>query len=89
MSNVRQFPVPHLAGEAFCISCNHAWAGVAPSGTVNLECPKCHRHTGHFKFEAGPPEGTMVRTCNCGNQLFYLTPEGHLCPNCGVYQRYD
>jgi exosome complex RNA-binding protein Csl4 len=25
----------------------------------------------------------------CGNQLFYIRPEGHMCPNCGIYQSYD
>lgn len=26
---------------------------------------------------------------DCGNQLFYLTQEGHLYANCGTYQRYE
>jgi hypothetical protein len=36
----------------------------------------------------GLPDGTMVRTCDCGNQLFNITPDGHFCPNCGEYQSY-
>lgn len=43
---------------------------------------------GKWKFEFAPSEGQMVRECNCGNQLFYLTPDGHLCANCGIYQAY-
>ena len=44
---------------------------------------------GKWRFEFQPAPGQMVRECNCGNQLFYLTTDGHLCANCGVYQRYD
>lgn len=76
----------HGCGEAFCIACGHTWIGVAPTGTVHLECPGCGAHKGRWKFEFYPTE--LVRTCNCGNQLFYLTPEGHLCANCGMYQSY-
>jgi hypothetical protein len=76
-------------GEAFCLSCGHDWVGTAPVGTVNLECPGCGRHVGRFRFGFCPPEGSLVRECNCGNQLFYLTPEGHLCASCGTYQTYD
>jgi len=78
----------HGAGEAFCLSCNHTWAAVAPTGTQAFECPACHRHTGHWRFEFYPAAGQQVRECDCGNQLFYLTPEGHLCASCGIYQRY-
>jgi len=78
----------HGAGEAFCLSCNHTWAAVAPTGTQAFECPDCHRHTGHWRFEFYPAAGQQVRECDCGNQLFYLTPEGHLCASCGIYQRY-
>ena len=76
------------SGEAFCIACGHEWAGVAPTGTTTLECPACHAHKGKWKFEFYPAEGQMIRVCNCGNRLFYLTPDGHLCANCGIYQRY-
>jgi hypothetical protein len=78
----------HGHGEAFCLACDHVWVAVAPTGLTALECPNCHRHAGHWKFEFQPAAGQMVRECNCGNQLFYLTPDGHLCANCGVYQRY-
>lgn len=81
-------PEPHGSGEAFCIGCSHTWVAVAPVGTVDLQCPKCLCHKGKWKFEFFPSEGQMVRVCNCGNQLFYLTPDGHLCANCGTYQEY-
>lgn len=75
-------------GEAFCIACGHTWRAVAPTGTVDLECPACRTMKGKWRFEFRPAPGQMVRVCNCGNQLFYLTPDGHLCANCGIYQGY-
>ena len=78
----------HGAGEAFCLGCGYVWAAVAPTGTLAFECPACHAIKGKWKFEFFPAEGQMVRGCNCGNQLFYLTPDGHLCANCGIYQSY-
>lgn len=78
----------HGAGTAFCIGCRHEWAAVAPTGCTAFECPACGAHKGKWKFEFYPPEGQMIRVCGCGNELFYLTPEGHLCANCGIYQGY-
>lgn len=75
-------------GWAFCLGCKHTWQAVAPTGTTELKCPSCETMKGKWKFEFFPPESTCVRECNCGNQLFYLTPEGHMCANCGIYQRY-
>lgn len=84
-------PVPavqHGAGQAFCLGCGHEWTAVVPTGTIQLECPSCKAHKGRWRFEFSPAEGQMVRECNCGNQLFYLTPDGHMCANCGIYQGY-
>jgi len=75
-------------GEAFCIGCKHEWVAVATTGTTELECPNCKSMKGIYRFQFMPSEGQLVRECNCGNQLFYLTPDGHLCANCGLYQRY-
>lgn len=80
---------PHMSGKAHCIACDHQWMAVAPVGTVFLECPSCHTEKGRFIGACSPDEGTEVRECNCGNQLFYLTREGHMCANCGIYQFYD
>jgi hypothetical protein len=94
MSNVIQLfkqeqELPHGTGEAFCYQCKHEWIAVAPVGTVQLECPNCLTMKGLFKFGFNVSDGELVRECNCGNQLFYLTPDGHLCANCGTYQEYD
>ena len=81
-------PDPHGSGEAFCFHCKHTWQAVAPVGATELQCPACETMKGRWKFEFQPNAGTLVRVCNCGNDLFYLTPEGHMCPNCGTYQQY-
>lgn len=78
-----------MSGDAFCLQCGHQWVAVAPAGTVRLECPECHTEKGLFRFECVLPDETPTWTCHCGNQLFYLTPDGHLCANCGIYARYE
>jgi hypothetical protein len=75
-------------GEAFCIQCGYEWVAVVESGIVDLECPECKTFKCKFKFEFRVNEGQKVWECNCGNKLFYLTPEGHLCANCGIYNSY-
>lgn len=81
--------VQHGEGDAFCIQCGHEWIAVSPTGTTQLECPECHTLKGLYRFPFNFEEGTLVRECNCGNRLFYLSQNGHLCANCGIYQRYD
>ena len=78
----------HGSGEAFCYFCKHEWVAVVPTGVTEFECPACETEKGRFKFPFYPKEGQMIRVCNCGNELFYLTPDGHLCVNCGIYQSY-
>jgi hypothetical protein len=78
---------PHGAGDAFCMGCSHTWAAVAPCGETTFECPACHAKKGHWVFEFTPPED-KIWTCNCGNQLFNITPRGTFCPNCGDYMRF-
>lgn len=68
--------------------CGHVWEAVADVGTVDLECPKCGDHKGYWRAWFGPSEGELVRECRCGNLFFYLTPEGHKCASCGIYQEY-
>ena len=90
MNNVIPFKKEStIEGSAFCLQCAHTWTAIAPSGTVRLECPECHTEKGLFKFDCVPPEGTQIWVCNCGNDLFFITPVGHLCPNCGNYVSFD
>jgi len=85
----RKPEVQTACGEAFCIACDHRWTAVAPTGTIDLECPNCKSMKGHWAFAFSPDVGQLVRSCDCGNQLFLLTPEGHMCANCGLYQGYE
>lgn len=83
---------PFLAGPAMCVICKHEWAAVAPVGTFDLECPSCGFFKGHFKFavdrDVVKDENGVNRsctwTCNCGCDLFRITPERIYSPNCGV-----
>jgi hypothetical protein len=80
---------PHGQGLAFCICCKHEWQAVEPSGTFDgFECPECGSFKGKFKYEFMPAVGDVHFVCNCGNALFYIMPEGHLCANCGIYAEY-
>ena len=85
---IELFPKQYASGEAFCLACNNELAAVAETGTTQLECPECRRLTGHWKFEFCLTEGSLIRECDCGNRLFYLSPEGHMCASCGLYQQY-
>jgi len=75
---------PHSTGEARCLSCNHEWIAVAPTGTVWLECPECSIEKG--RFVAHHERSGDHWECDCGCDLFYITPDGMYCPNCGDWQ---
>lgn len=85
----KQRETPHMAGNALCIQCGHRWAAAAPVGTESLECPACHTDKGAFVGMCAPEADTEIRECACGNQLFFLTRQGHMCAKCGTYQEYD
>jgi len=75
---------PHKTGEAICMSCKEEWIAVAPAGVVWLECPKCKTEHGLFKFPCSYSDKSHWE-CNCGNDLFHVTPDGYYCPNCGSW----
>jgi Zn finger protein HypA/HybF involved in hydrogenase expression len=80
----REENTPHLSGEAFCLNCKAKWVQVSPVGVVWSECPECHSMKGLMKW---PVERDGLQwVCNCGNNLFHITPDGYYCPNCGVWQ---
>ena len=73
---------PHWSGPALCTRCGHEWRACVPAdATDELECPECKTF---FGIKRGPhqPVG-RVWTCKCGGDLFYLTPDGHMCRQCG------
>lgn len=73
--------VPHIQGPCRCGACQHEWEGAAPVGVVHTECPNCHRFWGVFKNAIEPDQAWR---CNCGEQLFWLTPTGAMCRRCGL-----
>lgn len=83
LTKTREENRPHLEGRAICGACKHEWHAVAPAGTTELECPKCFTMMGLFKTDV-TPHGGVIWQCKCGNDLFYLTPDGALCRRCGV-----
>lgn len=79
----------HLTGICRCINCTHEWVGVIPEGddlNMWLECPSCGCHKGRMKgrMEVQAPHWH----CNCGNDLFHVTPDWIYCPNCGREQEF-
>lgn len=82
---IKEARAPHLEGKARCLDCKHEWTAVAPAGTEWLECPECHGKKGRFIYHF-EPEPFVQWQCNCGNDLFYVTPDGCFCPNCGEWQ---
>jgi len=76
---------PHMQGETVCLGCGHKSRAVAPIGTVFMECSNCGTMKEVFKYPV-EREGLHWK-CNCGNELFKMTPDGIYCPNCGAWQK--
>lgn len=72
---------PHISGQALCGACLTEWVAVAPVGETSLRCPSCKRYWGAFKHAVEPKARWR---CNCGEELFWLTPTGAMCRRCGV-----
>jgi len=83
-------PDPHLVGKAKCLSCGKKWMAVSPVGVVEgLECPKCHLPKGVMVNLCGAEEGSLVWTCHCGCDVFFLTPLFARCLGCGTAQSWE
>ena len=74
-------PGEHGQGQARCLGCLHEWQAVVPVGTTQLGCPECGSWKGVLLGNYTPD---VVWTCPCGCDLFYLSPSGPMCPNCGL-----
>lgn len=85
LAAARMARTPHNTGDARCLGCLHKWCAVAPVGVVVLECPSCGLERGRFMGNC-LRENAKHWTCNCGNDLFHVTPDGTYCPGCGVWQ---
>lgn len=82
----RQEPeIDHISGHFICFGCIHTWIGVAPVGTSEFECPKCHTMKGRIRNEVVRNIDHYVCGCGCG--LFSITPKGVYCPNCGIWHQ--
>lgn len=75
---------PHLQGRARCLACKHEWEAVAPCGVTEMECPQCACLQGRWRNYIMPPDGTPIWTCDCGNDLHFVSPTGIWCGACGV-----
>jgi hypothetical protein len=88
-SNVVKFPgadeTKSVTGPARCMACRHTWQAVVSHETrlEPLECSQCGAMKGILVMPYVPASGTPVWKCSCGNDLFYITRSGHVCPNCG------
>jgi hypothetical protein len=92
MAEILKFPgnedgAPHTAGPWVCLSCEHEWVAVAPTGTDYGECPSCHLMKG-VKIGLCLPETTFV--CKCGGMFFAGATSGLICIACGtVHNPFD
>lgn len=73
-------------GEARCLSCSHEWTAEEVIDAEWLECPNCHLHQGTFVYPYVPSD--PVWTCNCGNDLLFVTKDYVFCPKCGTTQSF-
>lgn len=78
----------HLEGDARCVCCGHNWVAVAPIGESQLQCPECETFKGVFVNPVVPRHESMW-TCDCGCDLFYVSPEGLTCYQCGDEQDFS
>lgn len=79
----------YISGYLICLACKHTWAGVAPVGTHEWECPKC-------KCQKGVPTTFIVSVhhqwkCICGCFIFSIKwPDKEVpqiyCVTCGTVQ---
>ena len=76
--------LPHLSGKTVCLVCGDKGIAIAPIGDVFMKCDKCGTQKKVFKFSCERDSEHWI--CNCGNNLFMITPDGIYCPNCGIWQ---
>lgn len=77
---------PYLEGKCRCLHCKHEWVGVAPLGTVSVDCPSCGLRRG--AFIANVLKDGDHWTCRCGSILFACNVANWYCIACGTNQRF-
>lgn len=85
----REERTPHLSGTLYCVGCQHKAVLVIPLSMALdwVECPACRLLKAKL-FGKITEADTQHWTCNCGNDLFHVTPEHAYCPNCGAEQNF-
>ncbi len=84
LSEFKKEREPHSIGKAICQNCKHEWEAVCHIPVTNeLECEKCGTFKGVFKGFIGEHEDSLVFQCNCGSDLFSITPNYVRCVSCG------
>lgn len=84
----REARTPHWHGNVVCVGCGSEWEGVAPVGTMWVDCPGCGLPKGTPKnpFAASPGEPEL--TCACGCYAMNVYKRGGLsrvmCMGCGT-----
>lgn len=79
---------PHTSGPCVCLGCKHEWVGVAPSGTIAVECPACGT-------EKGVRAGTVFvdephwNCRGCDNNYLRVVAAGIYCPLCATAWNWD
>ena len=99
MSNVIDLdsrrPNPHSSGQAKCLACNFSWVAVAPVGTHQHECPRCHTMRGVWIHPHALSSAYGTYTCfSCSGRAFEIARhrEGGywiMCMTCGQLHGLD
>lgn len=64
----REARKPHWEGKVHCVGCQHEWEGVAPLGTLWVDCPSCGLPKGAPKHPFGAGQDDLLFKCNCGSE---------------------
>jgi hypothetical protein len=73
---------PHLSGDAICLGCKYKFVAVVPVGMTEFSCPSCESNRA---IMANPVAPDIAWLCNCGSFLFFVTKDGCMCRECGLY----
>lgn len=76
---------PHLAGKCICLQCKYEWEGVAPLGTLYLQCPECWLDKGIFNCVTFPER---YWECKCGCAHFAVGVSHIVCLFCGISKEF-
>jgi len=90
LAAAREERAPHWQGLVHCIGCGHEWQGVAPIGTMRLDCPSCELPKGLPKYPFGGDGTDSILHCKCGCEAMNAYQRDGLtyvmCMACGTDQ---